>query len=207
MGVLVIVAYAVVYGLAHSWLAAERVKAGVQRRLGPAARWYRLLYNGIATLTLLPLVPLLALLPDDMLYTIPLPWLWLALAGQALGLAGIAYGVWTTDLLHFLGLRQLIAATDNAPPRLVVRGLYRWVRHPLYFFGLLVLWLTPQMTVNRLALFAVLSLYMYIGTFFEERRLIREFGAAYRAYQQRVPRLLPFARPGSAPSTSYSREG
>jgi protein-S-isoprenylcysteine O-methyltransferase Ste14 len=69
--------------------------------------------------------------------------------------------------------------------------MYRWVRHPLYFWGLVFIWLMPQMTVNRLALFAVFSVYLYVGTFFEERRLVEEFGDDYREYQRRVPRLIP----------------
>jgi len=47
------------------------------------------------------------------------------------------------------------------------------------------------MTINRLALFGALSVYLYVGTFFEERRLVHEFGDAYREYQRQVPRLIP----------------
>jgi protein-S-isoprenylcysteine O-methyltransferase Ste14 len=65
------------------------------------------------------------------------------------------------------------------------------VRHPLYFFGLLFLWLTPVMTINLLTTYLLFTLYFYIGSFFEERRLRAEFGPAYRQYQQRVPRLIP----------------
>jgi protein-S-isoprenylcysteine O-methyltransferase Ste14 len=55
-----------------------------------------------------------------------------------------------------------------------------------------LIWLTPQMTVNRLTLFVVLSIYLYVGTFFEERRLVAEFGDDYREYQRQVPRLIPW---------------
>jgi protein-S-isoprenylcysteine O-methyltransferase Ste14 len=74
-------------------------------------------------------------------------------------------------------------------------GLHSWVRHPLYFLGLVLIWLTPQMTINRLVLFAALSLYLYVGTFFEEGRLVAEFGDSYRAYQSQVPRLIPWRGP------------
>jgi protein-S-isoprenylcysteine O-methyltransferase Ste14 len=40
-------------------------------------------------------------------------------------------------------------------------------------------------------LFASLSLYLYVGSLLEERRLQLEFGQAYVDYQQRVPRLVP----------------
>ena len=195
-----IVGYTALYAAVHSWLASNGMKAWARRAFGPAAgRWYRLAYNLVGGLTLLPLLPMLIWLPDRVLYTLPAPWLWLALLGQLVAVLGVLYGLLLTDAWHFLGLRQLLpAATDagrHSPPRLVISGAYRWVRHPLYFWGLVFMWLTPAMTLNRLALFAALSVYLYLGTFFEERRLVAEFGDAYRAYQRRVPRLIPWRGP------------
>jgi len=149
--------------------------------------------------TFIPLLVMLVWLPDRVLYTLSPPWLWLALLGQLVAVAGIAYGLWLTGIWHFLGLCQLLDMPEderwNCKPPLVVFGLYRWVRHPLYFWGLVFIWLTPQMTVNRLALFVVLSIYLYVGTFFEERRLVREYGDGYREYQRQVPRLIPWRGP------------
>jgi protein-S-isoprenylcysteine O-methyltransferase Ste14 len=39
------------------------------------------------------------------------------------------------------------------------------------------------------------TLYIYLGSIHEERRLVREFGRAYQEYQRQVPRLLPFWPP------------
>lgn len=194
--IIVIVGYAALYAVVHSWLASQRMKNWTRRTFGPSTdRWYRLAYNLVGGVTLLPLLPMLAWLPDSILYTLPSPWLWLALLGQLIAAVGIAYGLWLTNIWHFLGVCQLLGMPEdgrlNCRPPLVVSGMYRWVRHPLYFWGLVFIWLTPQMTVNRLALFATLSVYLYVGTFFEERRLVAEFGDAYRAYQRQVPRLIP----------------
>jgi protein-S-isoprenylcysteine O-methyltransferase Ste14 len=193
---MIIVVYAALYAVLHSWLASRRMKDWTQRTFGPATgRWYRLAYNVVGGVTLLPLLAVLAWLPDRSLYTLPSPWLWLALLGQLLAAAGILYGLWQTNLWHFLGLCQLLNLPDdrriNCKPPLVVSGLYRWVRHPLYLWGLVFMWLTPQMTANRLALIVALSAYLFVGTFFEERRLVTEFGDAYRTYQRQVPRLIP----------------
>ena len=87
-------------------------------------------------------------------------------------------------------LRQAIASPEP-PTRLTTDGLYRHVRHPLYSAGFVFLWLTPVMTSTLLALFACLSLYLYIGSVFEEQRLVAEFGPAYQDYRRRVPRLVP----------------
>jgi protein-S-isoprenylcysteine O-methyltransferase Ste14 len=199
VSVALILGYTVFYGVVHSWLASQRMKDWARRTFGRSSeRWYRLVYNLLAGLALLPLLPMLVWLPDRTLYLLPMPWLWLALLGQLVAALGILYGLWQTNIWHFLGLCQLfgwdVTRQDCQPP-LVVRGLYRWVRHPLYFLGLVLIWLTPQMTVNRLALFAVFSVYLYVGTLFEERRLLAEFGDAYRAYQRQVPRLIPWRGP------------
>jgi hypothetical protein len=50
------------------------------------------------------------------------------------------------------------------------------------------------MTVNLLTVYILITLYFYVGSFHEERRLLAEFSDAYRDYQQQVPRLIP--RPG-----------
>ncbi len=77
---------------------------------------------------------------------------------------------------------------------MVVHGLYRWVRHPLYTAGLLFIWLTPVMSINLLALNIGLSVYLVVGAIFEERKLLQAFGPAYAEYQQRTPMLVPALR-------------
>jgi protein-S-isoprenylcysteine O-methyltransferase Ste14 len=200
VSVMIIIVSAALYAAVHSWLASQRMKDWTRRTLGPATdRWYRLAYNVVGGVTFLPLLVMLVWLPDRVLYTLSPPWLWLALLGQLLAVAGLVYGLWLTNVWHFLGLCQLFDLPDDGridcKPPLVVAGMYRWVRHPLYFWGLVLIWLTPQMTVNRLALFGALSVYLYVGTFFEERRLVAEFGDDYRAYQRQVPRLIPWRGP------------
>jgi protein-S-isoprenylcysteine O-methyltransferase Ste14 len=191
-----IVVYAGLYGLLHSLLASDRAKRIAREALGPAAdRWYRLAYNVEAGLLLLPGSALLVVLPDSLLYEFASPWRWLAMLAQASALVGMAYGVWLTDPWHFLGLRQIAGRAGNADSgRLVVAGPYRVVRHPLYTLGLILMWLTPRMSVNLFALFAAFTVYIVVGTLFEERRLVREYGDAYREYRRRVPRLIPRLR-------------
>jgi protein-S-isoprenylcysteine O-methyltransferase Ste14 len=47
------------------------------------------------------------------------------------------------------------------------------------------------MSVNLLTVYILFTIYFYVGSIHEETRLLAEFGANYRDYQQRVPRLLP----------------
>ncbi|MEN8173315.1 MAG: isoprenylcysteine carboxylmethyltransferase family protein, partial [Chloroflexota bacterium] len=193
---LIILLAVAAYGAVHSLMAAFKAKALAEQLFGTAAvRGYRLFFNIFAGITLVPVLALPAILPDQHLYTIPLPWMILFLAGQGLAVIAEIIGVLQTGALEFLGLRQLITPpADNG--ELTIRGLYHWVRHPLYSAGLLFIWLTPLMTLNILALNIGLTLYIIIGTRFEERRLCVEFGDAYAAYQEEVPMLVPRIRLG-----------
>jgi protein-S-isoprenylcysteine O-methyltransferase Ste14 len=108
--------------------------------------------------------------------------------------------LWRVDLPRFIGLRQmfrLLAGQPDPrdPPVLRTDGVHGWVRHPLYFFSLVVVWLLPVVTPNLLALNIGITLYFCIGSIYEEHKLVRDFGEAYRAHQARVPRLFPWPRP------------
>ena len=188
----VILLAVVIYGLVHSWLASLQAKALAQRAFGiRAARFYRLAYNLFAALTLLPVLALAAALPDQSIYIIPFPWVLVTTAIQLLSALVIVVGIWQTGLWSFIGLGQLARPQDDQPPKMVTHGLYRWVRHPLYTAGLVLIWLSPVMTRNLLVLLASLSLYLVIGAVFEERKLVREFGQAYQSYRINTPMLIP----------------
>ena len=97
------------------------------------------------------------------------------------------------DVLDLAGVRPLLAAPTGTPHvPLVTTGLYGFVRHPLYFAWMLLVFAAPRMTMTRLT-FAVLSTaYLAIAIPFEERALVRVFGAHYREYQRRVRwRMIP----------------
>ncbi len=195
---LLITFFFVVYALVHSLLAGLGVKRWFRQTVGPESdRWYRLAYNIFSVVTLLPLFLMLVLLPDRMFYVVPSPWRWLMVAGQGVAVVGLAVTLWQTGALHFLGLAQLINPRPRESGSLTTSGFYGWVRHPLYFFSLLFIWLTPALTINLLTTFILFTLYFYIGSIYEEKRLLAEFGAAYRRYQQHVPRLIPGVHLGS----------
>ena len=126
---------------------------------------------------------------------------YLRLRGSGIQLAALVVFLWAlfqTDVLRFIGLWQLVRGGEPVPvdehERLVTSGPYRWVRHPLYFATIVILLFWPTMTANWAAFIAVSTAYFYLGSIPEERKLIEEFGNAYRRYQQIVPRLFP--RPG-----------
>jgi protein-S-isoprenylcysteine O-methyltransferase Ste14 len=183
------------YGLLHSILASSKMKSLARRWFGiKTDRVYRLAYNVIAIITLLPILLLPILLIDEEIYRIPFPWVILTLAIQLLAVIILLIGIRQTGLNSFIGLSQLLLPEDTSPPRLVTGGLYHYVRHPLYTAGLVIIWLIPIMTWNLLALIVGLTVYIFIGAYFEERKLLVEFGDAYAVYRKQTPMLIPSLR-------------
>lgn len=179
------------WGIVHSILASDAAKAWFNFRLGEGVkRFYRFGYNVFSVVSFLPVLWLMGTLPDRVLYRIPAPWLYLTLSVQFLAAILEMIGILHTDTLSFIGLRQLFEGKERSSP-LVLRGLYRWVRHPLYTAGLVLIWLMPVMTVNLLVVCAAATFYIIVGAYFEERKLLRAYGASYAAYQLVTPMLVP----------------
>ena len=190
------------WAIIHSVTAARPFKAWVRRRLGRRAYdgFYRLFYNLLASITFLPVLYVLwAHVPSMRLWTVPFPFSLFFLLVQGVGLVGLLISLLQTDVLHFIGLRQVVrylsGAADPDPPATFVRsGTYALVRHPLYLFSMLFLWFTPIMTLNSLLFDVIATIYFFLGAMHEERRLEAEFGDTYRQYQEEVPAFLPFPR-------------
>jgi protein-S-isoprenylcysteine O-methyltransferase Ste14 len=189
------------WGLLHSFtasfLAKDRIKHWMGQRLSDGL--YRLAYNLVSVITFLPVLALVGLLPDTNLYRFPLWLTFLTIPIQLLAALAAAVVLWQVDLPRFLGLRQLLRWAEGKPdprdpPQLYTGGIYGYVRHPLYFFSLVLIWLMPIMTVNLLVFNLGATAYFYLGSIFEERKLVAEFGEAYREHQRHVPRLIPFPR-------------
>ena len=182
-----------VYGLIHSGLASTTAKSFASRRFGETgAKYYRLFFVIIATITLLPYAGLIIWLPDSRLYVISSPWIYLTLFIQGLALIGLALSPLQTRLISFVGIDVLLR--PNQPvvsKKLNTSGVYRLVRHPIYTFTFLFLWFMPLMTWNLLALIIGLTLYTLIGSVFEEQKLVTTFGNEYSEYQKRTPAFLP----------------
>lgn len=111
------------------------------------------------------------------------PFMWLA------GGAALLWSTW-----DFLVKGRGTPAPIDPPEELVVRGLYRYVRNPMYVGGLLILaghflWFQSR----KLLLYAgglFLAFHNFV-VFYEEPDLRHRFGAAYERYYQSVPRWIP----------------
>ena len=178
------------WGILHSLLASNAAKNFFHRTFGYGfMKLYRLLYNLFAFFSFLPILYLMTVLPDRVLYAVPAPYGYLMRLGQGIALALLVVAVFQTDVLSFVGLRQIFEEEKKGP--LMTGGLYRYVRHPLYTFGLLILWLSPVISLNSFIVYLALTVYILIGIVFEERKLLREFGEEYASYRSVTPMLIP----------------
>jgi protein-S-isoprenylcysteine O-methyltransferase Ste14 len=123
----------------------------------------------------------------------------MAAALRWLGLGIVA----TAGVLLFWTLRSLGAnLTDTVVTRrahtLVVKGPYRWVRHPFYdTVGLLMLGTALAAANWFLLLTGALTLgLLVVRTPREEERLVARFGDQYRDYMARTNRFIPALRAG-----------
>jgi protein-S-isoprenylcysteine O-methyltransferase Ste14 len=191
VGATAIVAAMLLYGSLHSILASGRIKRWSEQRFGRNHdRYYRLVFNALGGLTFLPVLAVVARFPGERLYVIRPPWLWLTGAVQLAGVGLLLAGLHQTGAARFLGLAQLVDPA-SAQSEFTVGGPYRWVRHPLYTAGLLFIWAVPLMTTGVLVLNAGITVYLYVGSAFEERKLVRRFGPAYQRYRRQIPRMIP----------------
>ena len=97
--------------------------------------------------------------------------------------------LWTVWGLHPANNALLINSTRS----LEVHGIYGWVRHPMLVGGLLF-YVTQGPTLNAFVFALLYSLYMVIGSYYEERRLVRIFGPDYIDYRNRVGAFVPRLR-------------
>ncbi|MFW5680217.1 MAG: methyltransferase family protein [Pseudomonadota bacterium] len=179
------------FGLGHSLLAGRTGR----RLLGPlVGRWHRLTYNVVAVLHLGLVFGLgrFVLAADAEPFDRPLA----LLAVQTLMIGVACWLFWAGgrryDAARLLGTTP--ERPDAPPEPLVTDGLHGRIRHPLYAGAHLLLW---GLVGDPLSLATALwgSLYLVVGTWFEERRLQGLYGRAYDDYRRQVPSLVPRLRP------------
>lgn len=136
----------------------------------------------------------------SLLSAVVFPWLGLGQlpVGAAVGWLGVGLLVagFALQLAAMLTLRELysLSLQAQAEQRVVVRGPYRWVRHPGYL-AQMVFWFGFALATRNawvIAVVVVADLAVYLHRIrVEERLLLTTVGDAYRAYAARTRRLLP----------------
>jgi len=180
------------FGVSHSVLARPAVKARCEQLIPQVLErsTYVLVANGVLAL----MVWQWRSLPDSIWSVTLAPVrvvIWALFGG---GIALVIVATFLTDHFDLFGLRQVwlyARGKEYAPVPFRMRGLYKWIRHPMMLGIFAMLWATPSMSVGHL-LFAVgMSVYIVVGVAFEERALLRSLGKPYEEYRRRVRAFLP----------------
>jgi protein-S-isoprenylcysteine O-methyltransferase Ste14 len=182
----------IVYGAVHSALASFTLKERVAKRWPGFMPGYRLAYNAFATVAALPILWLIHAAEGDWLWRWTGTWAWIANGLALATLVGFVVSARHYDMAEFLGLRQLREGATTADRRagFAISPFHRYVRHPWYAFGLVLVW-TRDMNGAWLVSALAITAYFAIGSLLEERKLLSLHGDAYRRYRERVPGLVP----------------
>jgi len=178
----------------HSLMISITVTGFLQRHLGTKYRFYRLFFNIIAVITLIPLA-LYARTQSG-----PVIFAWTGYYGIVpvvfivTGLLLFYLGARHYDARQLLGFAQINNSRSSAAitqsGNLDTTGILGVVRHPWYLGLLLLIW-ARQIDITTLIVNTLLTGYLVVGSTLEEKKLVREFGDKYRDYQQSVSMLLP----------------
>lgn len=175
------------YFVIHSVLALTSIKNHFFS-MGISPMRYRLLYNIIALITLIPIIVYSSWINSE--YVISpgnlTKYTGLLLAGWGVVIVRLAFKSYDTKA--FLGLHNLEKENE-----FTTSGLLKYVRHPLYsgsILGVMGYFLyTPKL--STLISTGMIILYFLIGIRFEEKKLIAQFGQAYLDYKKNTPMLIP----------------
>ena len=177
------------FGLQHSLMARDGFKQWLTRNVPEGLE--RATYVHASNLALWPVLLLWQPIPFVLVDLSPVRPLMTAV--YWVGWLIVLLSSLNIDLLELWGVRQARSWSRGevyVPPPFKESWLYRRVRHPIYLGLLLVFWATPQLTAGHVLFAGCMSAYIFIGTWFEERDLVRKHGQSYRDYQRKVPRLL-----------------
>lgn len=186
------------FGLFHSLFATLQFKEKLAKQIGNKIAFYRLFYNIISTFFLLFIYEI-SPKPNLIIYDLQFPFDIITFALQVLSLFGLIWASKEIDLKEFVGISQIIRYFKNEyktedldeKQNLRIKGAFKFVRHPIYFFSILFLGFRPQMDLFYLTVFVTFVIYFYVGSIYEEKKLVKIFGEDYINYQKSVPRIFP----------------
>lgn len=181
-----------VYGALHSIAASLWLKRRVAARWPAFMPLYRLTFNLFSVITLIPPLLLIYLWHGDYLWQWTGAGWWVANGLALAAVGGFAWSMRYYDGSEFAGLRQWRERETRVEDQehFYISPLHRFVRHPWYALGLVILW-TRDMDGVFLLSCLVITGYFILGSRLEERKLLVYHGARYRRYRERVPALIP----------------
>ncbi|KAA3633200.1 MAG: DUF1295 domain-containing protein [Calditrichaeota bacterium] len=181
----------IIWCFLHSLLIAEPVTRYLQGRMKTTFRYFRLLYNMFSIVSFLLIYFYGLSIPDEILFSWTTKTALIPIILTSLGLYLMYRGAKSYNMNTFLGITQLNEIDNNISFN--IEGILKYSRHPWYLGGYLLLWSAfVHLTIERLIINIIFTLYLYVGTVLEERKLVNQFGDVYRKYQKKVPMYIPY---------------
>ena len=186
----IVVLTSALFGLQHSGLSSLRVKEWIIDRWGKEG--YARVFSITSILTLL--IAFLSMNFWNWLYFITDPSQIQPLLfglGILFALVGIIVTIKASQVISVSTVADM--RTDRKP-ELITGGLYARIRHPLYLATILVfgamalIYPFPVVIVFALSMVA----YTLIGAYFEERKLVLQYGNEYVEYKKQAGFILPW---------------
>jgi len=180
----------------HSILIDPLVVKYLKINMGNKAVYYRLMYNVLSLLTLLPLLIITWIDQGDIIFS----WSGWAVSIRLLFFVGAMVcflgGAKGYDLQNFLGLKQIREGRESLllgdDESFSEAGIFGLIRHPWYLGSFLFVWsIFGTYYEKNFACVLILSCYLVLGTYLEERKILAEHGDMYRRYQARVSMFFP----------------
>lgn len=181
------------YGAIHSFMASNYFKNFAAKILGENFRFYRLIYNVLAFILLIPIFNLKFSIEKESFWQVSI---YQSVIGKFITIFGVLFvsrALQGYNLFEFSGLDFNKNQEKN---EFKSDGLLKYMRHPIYFGILTFIWgmFIADASTRSLTSAIAVTIYLYIGIYFEEKKLLEVFGEKYKRYQQEVPMLIPFLR-------------
>lgn len=106
----------------------------------------------------------------------------------------VLFSTFLINHFHLFGLQQafvFMRRLQSKQETFRTPLLYKLVRHPMMSGVLIALWAVPVLTVGRLVFNIMMTIYIFIGLYFEEKTLTAELGTEYENYLQTTPSVIP----------------
>lgn len=180
----------------HSILIDPLVVKHIKNRMGSKVVYYRLAYNVLSLFTLAPLLIVTWVDRGDIVFSWSGWTVLLRLLFFVSAMVCFVGGAKGYDLQNFLGLKQIREGRESLllgdQQSFSEAGIFGLIRHPWYVGSFFFVWsIFATYYEKNFACAIILSCYLLLGTYLEERKILAEHGDMYRQYQARVSMFFP----------------
>jgi methanethiol S-methyltransferase len=184
-----------IFGLQHSIMARGKFKKWLVRFVPQAAE--RSVYVLISSLILILLFWLWKPVEINIWHIESSAFQIIIYSLFALGWVILLISTFLINHFELFGLQQIYFNLRNRPmksPEFQMPLFYRIVRHPMMIGVIIAIWATPDMTLGHMMFSVFMTGYIFIGTYFEEKDLVKHFGGKYIMYRSSVPKMIPIGK-------------